>query len=214
MHASPCWPSQGEQQLPAALASYSCNLATSSIYVAHFIMDDGVALHCASAAIWCALLGNLFLFVGYLGERNPTSWLHTIQLGEPLHPLGVHYSATCWTLYDLFAVAYCCSCSCRALGDYKMKRPTYPIICPDPFVAQAALTPADRLLLLASDGVTDVLSDDAMLEVALAAAEKAQARGQAGQEVAAAAAAAVQVTALEAGAYDNVTAVAMLLGWE
>jgi hypothetical protein len=23
------------------------------------------------------------IFVGYLGERNLTSWLHTIQLGEP-----------------------------------------------------------------------------------------------------------------------------------
>ncbi|WIA12002.1 hypothetical protein OEZ85_012083 [Tetradesmus obliquus] len=102
----------------------------------------------------------------------------------------------------------------RALGDYKMKRPSFPIICPDPFVAQASLNPADRLLLLASDGVTDVLTDDAMLEVALAAAEQAHARGEEGQEAAAAAAAAVQAAAIEAGAYDNVTALAMLLGWE
>uniref|UniRef100_A0A383WN56 protein-serine/threonine phosphatase n=1 Tax=Tetradesmus obliquus TaxID=3088 RepID=A0A383WN56_TETOB len=102
----------------------------------------------------------------------------------------------------------------RALGDYKMKRPSFPIICPDPFVAQASLNPADRLLLLASDGVTDVLTDDAMLEVALAAAEQAHARGEEGQEAAAAAAAAVQAAAIEAGTYDNVTALAMLLGWE
>jgi serine/threonine protein phosphatase PrpC len=39
-------------------------------------------------------------------------------------------------------------------------------------VTQAALTPADRLLLLASDGVTDVLPDDAMMEVALAALDQ------------------------------------------
>jgi serine/threonine protein phosphatase PrpC len=95
-----------------------------------------------------------------------------------------------------------------------MKRPSYPIITPDPFVTQAGLTAADRLLLLASDGVTDVLSDDAMLEVALAAADRAVNRGEQRQSVAAAAAAAVQETAIASGAYDNVTAVAMLLDWE
>jgi serine/threonine protein phosphatase PrpC len=103
---------------------------------------------------------------------------------------------------------------CRALGDYKLKRPSYPIVTPDPFVTQAGLSPADRLLLLASDGVTDVLSDDAMLEVALAAIDRAMGRGEQGQGLAAAAAAAVQETAITSGAYDNVTAVAMLLDWE
>jgi serine/threonine protein phosphatase PrpC len=103
---------------------------------------------------------------------------------------------------------------CRALGDYKLKRPNYPIITPDPFVTQKGLSPIDRLLLLASDGVTDVLSDDAMLEVALAAIDKAMGRGEHGQRLAAAAAAAVQETAITSGAYDNVTAVAMLLDWE
>ncbi|KAF6253022.1 phosphatase 2C-like domain-containing protein [Scenedesmus sp. NREL 46B-D3] len=76
------------------------------------------------------------------------------------------------------------------------------------------LTPTDRLLLLASDGVTDALSDGSMLEVALGAVDRAVSRGQNGQELAAAAAAAVQVTALEPGACDNVTVVAMLLDWE
>jgi serine/threonine protein phosphatase PrpC len=95
-----------------------------------------------------------------------------------------------------------------------MKHPSYPIITPDPFVMQEGLTPADRLLLLASDGATDVLSDDAMLELALAAIDKAMGSGEQGQGLAAAAAAAVQETAITSGAYDNVTAVAMLLDWE
>jgi serine/threonine protein phosphatase PrpC len=116
--------------------------------------------------------------------------------------------------HDVSAACCCYCCFFRALGDYKMKRPAFPIITPNPFVTQAALTPADRLLLLASDGVTDVLSDDAMMEVALAALDEAAARGEAGQQLAAAAAAAVQETAIAAGAYDNVTAVAMMLGWD
>lgn len=39
----------------------------------------------------------------------------------------------------------------------------------EPHVASAALTPDDALLLLATDGVTDVLSDAALMEVAMEA---------------------------------------------
>jgi hypothetical protein len=45
-------------------------------------LGAGAAGDCSSAGgqqqHWVAAF-----FVGYLGERNPTSWLHTIQLGGP-----------------------------------------------------------------------------------------------------------------------------------
>lgn len=43
---------------------------------------------------------------------------------------------------------------------------------PTPFVSELQLSPADQLLLLTSDGITDVLGDDSMMEVALDALAK------------------------------------------
>jgi serine/threonine protein phosphatase PrpC len=53
-----------------------------------------------------------------------------------------------------------------ALGDFAFKHP-HPLLSPEPAVRSVALTPADSLLLMATDGVTDVVSDDDALGLAL-----------------------------------------------
>lgn len=69
--------------------------------------------------------------------------------------------------------SYWCAvcCSCRSLGDFAFKHPQ-ALISADPYVAAQQLTPADRLVVMTSDGVTDVLPDDDMLEVAIRAIEQ------------------------------------------
>lgn len=63
------------------------------------------------------------------------------------------------------------SALCRALGDFAFKHPQ-ALISADPHVAAHQLTPADRLVVLTSDGVTDVLPDDDLLDIAIAAIEQ------------------------------------------
>jgi len=53
-----------------------------------------------------------------------------------------------------------------ALGDFAFKHP-HPLISPEPAVRSVSLTPADALLLMATDGVTDVLGDDDALGIAM-----------------------------------------------
>lgn len=60
---------------------------------------------------------------------------------------------------------------CRSLGDFHFKTPV-PLLTSEPHVTQHQLTPADRLVLLTSDGVTDVLPDDDVIELAFRAVEK------------------------------------------
>jgi serine/threonine protein phosphatase PrpC len=57
------------------------------------------------------------------------------------------------------------------LGDFAFKHPE-ALLSVEPHVATQALTPDDRLVLLATDGVTDVLSDEAVFELALTALEQ------------------------------------------
>lgn len=59
----------------------------------------------------------------------------------------------------------------RSLGDFSLKHPA-PILSPEPALASVTLTPADRLLLVATDGVTDVVGDDDALGAALDALDK------------------------------------------
>lgn len=63
----------------------------------------------------------------------------------------------------------------RALGDFAFKLPQ-PLLTPDPHVCSRRLEKGDDLLLLASDGVTDALSDEAAAEVALTAARRERRR--------------------------------------
>ena len=62
----------------------------------------------------------------------------------------------------------------RSLGDAQFKEPL-PLVSSDPDVSVTLLMPGDTMLILASDGVWDVLSDQDAAEVAVAAALKAAA---------------------------------------
>lgn len=73
---------------------------------------------------------------------------------------------------------------CSSLGDFAFKHPQ-ALISADPHVEQAELTPSDKLVVLASDGVTDVLPDDDMLEAALRAIEQVSHPGGGGGALAA-----------------------------
>ena len=70
----------------------------------------------------------------------------------------------------------------RSLGDAQFKEPL-PLVSSDPDVSVTLLRPGDTMLILASDGVWDVLSDQDAAEVAVAAALKAvAAAAEAGEE--------------------------------
>ena len=60
----------------------------------------------------------------------------------------------------------------RSLGDAQFKEPL-PLVSSDPDVSVTLLRPGDTMLILASDGVWDVLSDQDAAEVAVAAALEA-----------------------------------------
>jgi serine/threonine protein phosphatase PrpC len=100
----------------------------------------------------------------------------------------------------------------RSLGDFAFKSPQ-ALISAEPFVNTHTLDPTDRLVLLTSDGVTDVLPDDDMLDIGLRAIEQARSRTNNGNVLAQAAAKAVMDEALGKGSKDNITVVAMLLDW-
>ncbi|KAI8462965.1 MAG: phosphatase 2C-like domain-containing protein [Monoraphidium minutum] len=111
------------------------------------------------------------------------------------------------------AARYRASMVTRALGDYAFKQPDL-LISPEPALTSVALTPADSLLLVATDGVTDVLPDDDALAIALVALERARERTDDGGELARAAARAVADCARLRGSTDNVTAAVMLFDWQ
>jgi serine/threonine protein phosphatase PrpC len=60
---------------------------------------------------------------------------------------------------------------CRSLGDFAFKHPE-PLISAEPAVCSQLLTPRDKLVVLTSDGVTDVCPDDDMLEIGFRAVEE------------------------------------------
>jgi hypothetical protein len=63
------------------------------------------------------------------------------------------------------------NCCCRSLGDFAFKHPQ-ALLSAEPHVTQQQLAPSDKLVVLTSDGVTDVLPDDDMLGVAMRALEQ------------------------------------------
>lgn len=62
-------------------------------------------------------------------------------------------------------------CCCRSLGDFAFKSPQ-ALISAEPYVNTHQLEPSDHLVLLTSDGVTDVVPDDDMLDIGLRAIEQ------------------------------------------
>uniref|UniRef100_A0A383W5L0 PPM-type phosphatase domain-containing protein n=1 Tax=Tetradesmus obliquus TaxID=3088 RepID=A0A383W5L0_TETOB len=100
----------------------------------------------------------------------------------------------------------------RSLGDFAFKHPQ-ALLSAEPHVTQQELAPSDRLVVLTSDGVTDVLPDDDMLGVAMRALEQTQNCTNSGSALAKAAAMAIMTAAMEAGSHDNITVVTMLLDW-
>eukprot|EP00878_Enallax_costatus_P009387 GHUV01009809.1.p1 GENE.GHUV01009809.1~~GHUV01009809.1.p1 ORF type:complete len:346 (+),score=145.49 GHUV01009809.1:861-1898(+) len=101
----------------------------------------------------------------------------------------------------------------RGFRDYGFKGVGGDLVIPTPHIQQLELIPDDQVLLLTSDGVTDVMGDDDMMEVAMKAISKARNDTDIGNELATAAAAAVKHTAAAAGAWDNMTVLAILLNW-
>ncbi|KAF6260470.1 phosphatase 2C-like domain-containing protein [Scenedesmus sp. NREL 46B-D3] len=100
----------------------------------------------------------------------------------------------------------------RSLGDFAFKHPQ-ALLSAEPHVAQQELAPSDKLVVLASDGVSDVLPDDDLLGVAMTALEQTRNCTNSGSALAKAAATVIMNAALEAGSHDNITVVAMLLDW-
>eukprot|EP00775_Hariotina_reticulata_P008794 gene8794-8973_t len=101
----------------------------------------------------------------------------------------------------------------RSLGDFSFKWPQ-PLVIAKPHLMAEELRSDDQLVLLVSDGVTDVLTDCAMVEVALAALNQERAAGSSGEQLAQAVAWAVVAAAKQRGSKDDITAVSMLLDWE
>jgi protein phosphatase 2C len=100
----------------------------------------------------------------------------------------------------------------RALGDAAFKRPERHVIA-TPDVLRLPLSPRLRFVLLATDGVWDVLSDQMACDVAGAALRKAAAAGEVGEPLARSAAEAVTQAALSKGTADNVTAAVIMPLW-
>lgn len=64
--------------------------------------------------------------------------------------------------------------SCRGFGDYGFKGVGGDLVIPTPHVNELELSADDELLLLVSDGITDVMRDDSMMEVAINAISKVE----------------------------------------
>lgn len=95
------------------------------------------------------------------------------------------------------------SCS-RTLGDPELKlNPERPILSNVPDISSLRLEEKDLLVVLACDGVWDVLSDQRVVDLALEHWGNPQA-----------AAAAIVRKALSAGSQDNLTAQVIMFGWK
>ncbi|KXZ41809.1 hypothetical protein GPECTOR_276g723 [Gonium pectorale] len=109
----------------------------------------------------------------------------------------------------------------RSLGDLDFKEPRRFVEC-EPDVRRLVPQPGDELVVLGSDGLWDVMSDQEAVDVANAAL-KARLSGRAGagavsqpnrEDDARAAAEALLDAAVRRGTADNVTVIVMLLTWD
>ena len=92
----------------------------------------------------------------------------------------------------------------RALGDHFLR----PYVIPDPELTLTPRAPEDRLLILASDGLWDVLSNQEACNIAKFALKKARESGvKSGKEAAQLAAVRLVKTALGKGSGDNISVI-------
>eukprot|EP00803_Ostreobium_quekettii_P001813 evm.model.scf_620.1 EVM.evm.TU.scf_620.1 scf_620:3707-6245(-) len=91
----------------------------------------------------------------------------------------------------------------RAIGDLSFR----PYVIPDPDVTVVARQPEDEFLILASDGLWDVLSNQAAYSVVMRSLDRARARNLSAKDAAQQAAIALTRTALDKGSRDNITAI-------
>lgn len=91
----------------------------------------------------------------------------------------------------------------RAMGDHFLR----PWVLPEPEIACVPRTEADELLMLASDGVWDVFSNQEAASLALKCVQRARERGASRSAACRVAAKVVTKAAIERGSHDNVTCV-------
>ena len=99
----------------------------------------------------------------------------------------------------------------RSLGDLDFKEPL-PLVTADPSVSLHVLRPGDAFVVLASDGLWDVLSDQTAVDIAAAALAAADTRGDDGDAAAQSAASLVRA-ALARRSGDNITVVVARAAW-
>ncbi|CAK0781692.1 hypothetical protein CVIRNUC_005447 [Coccomyxa viridis] len=102
----------------------------------------------------------------------------------------------------------------RSLGDLDFKEPSIFVEC-TPEVGRVQMLPEDSLLIMASDGLWDVLLDQQAVDIAEEAL-KAQLEGKShvSDAIAKEVSSALVMAALKKGTLDNVTVVVLLLRWD
>ncbi|KAK9914952.1 hypothetical protein WJX75_002812 [Coccomyxa subellipsoidea] len=102
----------------------------------------------------------------------------------------------------------------RSLGDLCFKEPRL-FVEHTPDVGRVQLLPGDSLVIMASDGLWDVLGDQEAVDTAHEAVEAERQKGVKAHDVLAkAASSALVFKSLKKGSLDNVTVVTMLLRWD
>lgn len=100
----------------------------------------------------------------------------------------------------------------RSFGDPDFKEPLHLVIA-TPDVMREQLTEEDAFIVLASDGLWDVMDDKYACDLVAMQLAQAASMGSDGQVAATLAAEALVRASLDAGTMDNVTAVVGLLSW-
>jgi serine/threonine protein phosphatase PrpC len=88
----------------------------------------------------------------------------------------------------------------RSFGDLRLKEPLQLVIC-DPEIRMEELTPKDQFLILASDGLWDVLTDQKAVEIVRKCTTPEEGAKK------------LVETALQMGTMDNTTAIVVKLNW-
>ena len=100
----------------------------------------------------------------------------------------------------------------RALGDRVLKTPG-PVSAV-PFTCTQQLSPRDRFVILASDGLWDVVDDAQAVKIASQAAQHATGSPSEAAVASKVAAECLMQRAVELGSQDNITVLVVMLLWE
>lgn len=121
---------------------------------------------------------------------------------------NVEFRAGCWRVtHSSLSMALAVS---RALGDRDFKRP-YPLVSAVPDVRSHTLTEEDSFVILASDGLWDVMTDEKAVKIAEKEMEAVFERQGSNELAAATAARTLTNSALEMGSEDNITVVVAMI---